>query len=62
VLAAYMRAGVKQSLPEYLDARIQQSIGTPVEPDPRDVSGFEAFFARHARGLAVERAAIEALK
>jgi hypothetical protein len=33
-----------------------------VTPDPVDVAGFETFFARHRRGLAVERAAIEALR
>lgn len=62
VLAAFMlRADVTQSLPDYLDERIAGSIGKPVEPDPRDVQGFEAFFARHAKGLAIEREAVKAL-
>jgi hypothetical protein len=62
VLAAYMlRADAKQSLPDYLDARIAKSIGKPIKPDPRDVKGFEEFFARHANGLAIEREAIKAL-
>jgi sugar (pentulose or hexulose) kinase len=62
VLAAYMlRADAKQSLPDYLDERIAKSIGKPVKPDPRDVRGFAEFFARHKKGLAVEREAVKAL-
>ena len=62
VLAAYMlRDDRDQSLPDYLDERIASSIGAPVYPDPADVEGFAAFFARHARGLAIEREAVESL-
>jgi sugar (pentulose or hexulose) kinase len=63
VLAAYMLSdGAKLSLPDYLDARIAGSIGKPVEPDPRDVQGFDAFFARHKQGLAIEREAVKSLR
>jgi sugar (pentulose or hexulose) kinase len=63
LLAAYgIRADAAQSLPDYLDQRIAGSIGKPVRPDPRDVAGFDAFFARYRRGLAVEAKAIEALR
>jgi sugar (pentulose or hexulose) kinase len=63
VLAAYMlRADAKQSLPDYLDLCIAESIGKPMQPAPRDVQGFAEFFARHERGLAVEREAIKALR
>jgi sugar (pentulose or hexulose) kinase len=63
VLAAYMlHKGVNQSLPDYLDARIATRIGKPVEPDPRDVKGFLEFFARHTKGLAIEREAVKALE
>ncbi|MBN1653732.1 MAG: ATPase [Deltaproteobacteria bacterium] len=63
VLAAYMlRADARQSLPDYLDARIAKSIGRPVKPDPRDVKGFAEFFARHKKGLAIEREAVKALR
>ncbi len=63
VLAAYMLdGGRKQSLPDYLDARIAKSIGEAVMPDPRDVKGFVEFFARHAKGLVVEREAIKAVQ
>ena len=62
VLAAYMlRTDGSQSLPDYLDEWIAMSIGAPIEPDPRDVEGFAAFFARHKRGLAIEREAVKAL-
>jgi sugar (pentulose or hexulose) kinase len=62
VLAAYLvRTDAKQSLPDYLDSRIASRIGKPVKPDPRDVRGFAEFFARHQKGLAVEREAVKAL-
>jgi hypothetical protein len=63
VLAAYMlNADDAQSLPDYLDERIAASIGAPITPDPRDVAGFDAFFARHQQGLAIEREAVKALR
>ena len=63
VLAAYMLAGdATQALPDYLDARIAKSIGEPVQPDPRAVKGFAEFFARHGKGLAIEREAVKALE
>ena len=62
VLAAFMlREHEAQTLPDYLDERIAASTGTPIQPDPRDIAGFEEFFARHAKGLAIEREAIKAL-
>lgn len=62
VLAAYMlRADAGQSLADYLDARIAPRIGKPVHPSPEDVKGFAEFFARHTRGLAIEREAVKAL-
>ena len=62
-LAAYMlRADTKQSLPDYLDARISKSIGKPIGPHPSDVQGFAEFFARHTQGLSIERAAVKALR
>jgi sugar (pentulose or hexulose) kinase len=62
VLAAYMlRPDARQSLPDYLDERIARSIGKPIDPDPDDVKGFTEFFARHTKGLAIEREAVKAL-
>jgi sugar (pentulose or hexulose) kinase len=61
VLAAYLlRPNAQQSLPDYLDARIARRIGPLIAPEPRDVQGFAEFFARHNKGLAIERAAVEA--
>jgi len=63
LLAAYMlREKKDQSLPDWLDEKIAGSIGEPVAPDPRDVEGFREFFARYKSGLAIEKAAIAALK
>jgi sugar (pentulose or hexulose) kinase len=63
VLAAFMlRPDTGQSLPDYLDEWIAASIGEPVRPDPRDVAGFNEFFERQTKGLAIERAAVEALR
>jgi sugar (pentulose or hexulose) kinase len=63
LLAAYALEGTsRQTLAEFLDSRIAASIGEAVPPDAGDVQGFAAFFERHARGLAIERAAIEALR
>ncbi len=62
VLAAYMlRTDTALSLPDYLDSLIAGSMGEAVAPDPRDVAGFDTFFARHRKGLAIERAAVDAL-
>jgi sugar (pentulose or hexulose) kinase len=63
VLAGYLlRADPGLSLPDHLDQWTAASIGAPVAPDPRDVAGFEAFYARHAKGLAIEREAVKALR
>jgi sugar (pentulose or hexulose) kinase len=61
VLAAYMKSEAKQPLSDYLDALIKSRIGKPVKPDPKDVKGFAEFFARHLKGLAIEREAVKAL-
>ena len=62
LLAAYMlRADPAQTLPDWLDDQVAGSIGAPVEPETRDVEGFDAFYARHRKGLAIERVAVEAL-
>jgi sugar (pentulose or hexulose) kinase len=62
VLAAYMlRADAGQSLPDYLDELVAGSVGPPLQPDPRDVAGFEVFYERHRRALAIEREAVRVL-
>ena len=62
LLAAYMlRADPDEALPDWLDERVSGSIGAPILPDRRDVEGFNAFYARHRRGLAIEREAVRSL-
>ena len=62
LLATYLlRDDPEQSLPDYLDERITASTWALVAPDPRDVDGFNTFFARHRAGLSIERVAIQAL-
>jgi hypothetical protein len=36
--------------------------GATVQPDGQDVAGFESFMARYKQGLAIERAAVAALR
>jgi sugar (pentulose or hexulose) kinase len=63
LLAAYLgREDTRQSLPDFLDARIAGSIGKPVRAGAKEVEGFRQFFARHKRGLAVEAEAVKALR
>jgi sugar (pentulose or hexulose) kinase len=61
VLAAYMvRREPGESLTDYLGQRVfTGQNGVAVQPDPRDVQGYEVFFQRYSRGLAIERAAVE---
>lgn len=64
LLAAYMlQRAPGESLEAYLADKVfagQQR--TTVAPDPRDVAGFAAFMERYTRGLAIERAAVDALR
>ena len=63
ILAAYMlREDTAQTLPDYLDSLMAAEISAPVEPDPADVAGFKTYFERHARGLAIEHTAVQALE
>jgi len=62
VLAAYALDQKGQSLPDFIDALLAGSVGEPASPDPKDQEGFNRFFERHRRGLAIEREAISALR
>lgn len=51
---------------ETLEAFLSQKVfsaasGTSVEPDPKDVEGFNAYMERYRNGLAIEKAAVENL-
>lgn len=50
-----------QSLGEYLKEVFGENPGTLLEPDPRDVEGFEAFTERYKEGISIERAAMDCL-
>ncbi len=64
LLAAYRIWRQEQ---ESLDAYLGEKVfggrrGAVVEPDARDVEGFDAFMERYHRGLPIERAAVESLR
>ena len=63
LLAAYLaRRQPGETLEDYLEQKVfAGNPGVRVEPDPRDLEGFGAFLQRYTRGLAVQRAAVEAL-
>jgi sugar (pentulose or hexulose) kinase len=63
LLAAYMLWRNKgESLESYLAEKVfAGKTGARVEPDPQDVRGFKQFMERYAKGLAIERAAVEHL-
>ncbi len=63
LLAAYMRnKTANESLEHFLSSEVfvGESAMT-VPPDPKDVAGFSAFMERFKKGLAIERAAVDAL-
>ena len=63
LLAAYLlREDPGLTLADYLDAALAGGVGEAVHPDPADVEGFNVFFERYHRGLAIEAAAVEVLK
>ena len=63
LLAAFMRQRQDgESLEKFLAERVfAGKTGVTIEPDPRDVNGFEQFMKHYTAGLAIERAAVENL-
>ena len=62
VLAAYASSGSELDLDAYLrDVVFSDAVIETVDPDPEDVPGFAAYLGRYRAGLAVERAAVDAL-
>ncbi len=63
LLAAYMiEKEDKESLADYLDKKVfADSAGSIIDPDQKDMAGFDAFMKRYAAGLAVEKAATESI-
>lgn len=63
LLATYLVRDQKDlNLADYLDSLIAGSIGKPVQPDPRDVAGFDAYYTRYKQCLGIEQEAIRALQ
>lgn len=63
LLAAYMknRAG-GETLEDYLAKKVfEGNEGSRMEPDAKDVEGYEVFTERYKTGIAIEKAAIESL-
>ncbi len=59
LLASYMVNGKGRKLEQYLNEDVfASSKSTTVQPDAEDVEGFNKFFARYTKGLAVEKAAV----
>lgn len=62
LLASFMiRENRGETLPEFLKPVFAGSMGEAVQPDPKDAVGFNQFFERYHKGLAIERVAIESL-
>ncbi len=63
LLAAYLvRKAPGQTLEEYLNQKVfAGSKGERIEPHAEDVKGFSDFMTRYAKGLAIERAAVDAM-
>ena len=50
-----------ETLPEFLKPIFASSIGEAVKPLPEDIEGFNAYFERYHKGLAIEQAAVDTL-
>lgn len=63
LLAAFaLRENRSESLADFLDRLLGDSIGDAIAPLPDDVAGFDSFFARYTSGLPIEAAAVEHLR
>lgn len=64
VLASYMKNKAEgESLDDFLNNKVfgeQESV--TIEPDAKDVAGFDEFMKRYTAGLPIERAAVDCLK
>ena len=64
LLASYMiHKGENESLKDYLAEKVfAGNKGTKMEPEAKDVEGFNQYIERYKAGFAVEHAAIKAIK
>ena len=62
LLVAFSRRREGESLEKFLAEKVFAGrVGDKMEPDPRDVEGFNQFMKRYTAGLAIERVAVENL-
>jgi len=64
ILASYMLNKTEnQTLDDYLSTKVfAGKVSSKINPDSKDVKGFDEFMKRYANGLAIERAAVDNLK
>lgn len=64
LLASYMRNKEEdETLDDYLVHKVfEGKMSVRIEPDIKDVAGFDQFIKRYTEGLAIERAAVDVLK
>ena len=64
ILASYMlNKAENETLDDYLTQKVfAGKMGMKIDPDPKDVDGFNEFIKRYTKGLAIERAAVDNLK
>ena len=63
LLAAYMIAGGGRSLPDFLDEKVFSNCeSSTLDPDERDVAGFDDYMKGYMEGLEIERAASKLFK
>ena len=63
VLAEYLRTGADEGLSDYLAGRVFAGAELDVaEPDPADVEGYAKWLKQYSAGLAIEKAAAEAIR
>ena len=63
LLASYMLNKGDNTLEAFLDNKVFAGMKSEtIEPDPKDVAGFDAFMQRYKAGLPIERAAVDSLK
>jgi sugar (pentulose or hexulose) kinase len=63
LLASYMLHKQEgETLDSFLENKVfHENVGTRIEPDAKDVAGFDAFIKRYSDGLVIEKAAVETL-
>lgn len=64
LLASYMlNKAEAETLDDYLTNKVfAGQVGSKIEPDAKDVAGFDQFMKRYTKGLPIERAAVNNLK